>query len=102
MEKNDILRQLYSLKKRYEKEGFIIDGLFGSQAHDASNEQSDIDILAHTTPLFSQRYGFEATSRFLAIKKELSDVFKRPVDIASPSGMGKTAHEFILKTAYYL
>jgi len=102
MDKNGIINQLYTLKQQYEKEGFIIDGLFGSQARNSSNDQSDIDILAHTTPLFSQRYGFEATSRFLAIKKELSDVFKRPVDIASPSGMGKTAHKFILKTAYYL
>ena len=44
MDKETILARLKELKPQYEKEGFIIKGIFGSYARDEADESSDIDI----------------------------------------------------------
>jgi len=42
--KNDIVVKLKELKPKYEQEGLILIGLFGSYAKDNQNSFSDIDI----------------------------------------------------------
>jgi uncharacterized protein len=70
--KKDILISLKELKKIYNKEGFIIKGLFGSY------------------------------SRVKEIENELSIFFKVPVDLADSSGMGKTGNKFIIERTIYV
>jgi len=102
MQQKNILNYLKQIKPYYENEGFVIEGLFGSYARDEANNNSDVDILMHTTPSFVEKYGFSAISRLEEIKNEISQALKVPVDIASSSGMGKTAKKFILDKTIYI
>lgn len=101
-QKSEILDKLKDLKKVYQKEGFIIEGLFGSYSRDEADENSDIDILVQATPEFASKYGFQAISRIKQIQDELSSIFKVPVDIADSSGMGETGKKFIIDRAIYV
>jgi predicted nucleotidyltransferase len=102
MDRQSILHYLKEIKPKYAKEGFIIEGLFGSYARNEAREQSDIDILVHTEPAFTQRYGSASIARFNEIKEELSVYLKTPVDLASSSGMGKIAKKFIIDRTIYI
>jgi len=102
MEQHTIILSLRSLKSKYEKEGLIIEGLFGSYARGDTDKNSDIDILIHTEPKFTQTYGMRSIRRLNEIKQELSDYFNIPVDLASSSGMGQSAKKFILEKAIYI
>jgi len=102
MNKDIILAKLKELKPKFNEEGFIIKGLFGSYSRDEATKDSDIDILVEATPQFATTYGFQAVSRINEIKKELSDIFKINVDLADSSGMGKTAQKFIISRTLYV
>ena len=102
IQKNEIILKLKELKPLYSKEGFIIQGLFGSYSRDEATSTSDIDILVESTPDFASRYGFKAISRINEIKEEISTIFGIPVDLADSSGMGKTAKKFIIDRAIYV
>ena len=47
MKNQALFNELKSLKQVLQKDGFIIDGVFGSYARDENTEQSDVDILYH-------------------------------------------------------
>lgn len=102
LNRDTILAHLRRLKPHYEKEGFVIEGLFGSYARNEANENSDIDILIHTEGSFAQRYGLMSISRLNKIQEEISTVLQVPVDLASSSGMGKTAQKFIIGKTIYI
>jgi len=102
MDKQTILDSLKELKPKYEKEGFIIQGLFGSYSQDEATPDSDIDILVKATPEFAAKYGFQSINRINQIKQELMDIFKVDVDLSDSSGMGKTAKEFIIDRTIYV
>ena len=102
LQKSEIIEKLQNIKYRYASEGFIIKGFFGSYSRDEADENSDIDILIEITQEFANKYGFKAIARINEIKKELSDFFQVPVDLADSSGMGKTAKKFILDRAIYV
>jgi hypothetical protein len=81
--KRDILRQLKKLKPKYEKEGLILLGLFGSYANETQNSFSDIDIAYKIDyETFSKKYkdGFSKLLRLEDIKKELQQNLKTKVD----------------------
>lgn len=83
MTKRDILRQLKKLKPKYEKEGLILLGLFGSYANETQNSFSDIDIAYKIDyETFSKKYkdGFSKLLRLEDIKKELQQNLKTKVD----------------------
>jgi len=82
-QKSEILLTLKKLKPLYEKEGLILLGLFGSYAKDTQTKYSDIDIAYKLDyDKFSQKYvgGFSKLLRIDAVKKELQDIFKKPID----------------------
>ncbi|PPK58285.1 nucleotidyltransferase family protein [Malaciobacter marinus] len=86
--KNDIVVKLKELKPKYEQEGLILIGLFGSYAKDNQNSFSDIDIAYKVDyNKFSQKYkdGFSKLLRIDAIKNELQETFKTKVDFVSDS-----------------
>lgn len=79
---------LKELKPKYEQEGLILLGLFGSFAKNKETKFSDIDIayrLDYDT--FSQHYkgGFAKLLRIDEIKKELQTIFKTPIDLVPDS-----------------
>ena len=86
--KSEILDQLKKLKPKYQKEGLILLGLFGSYAKDTQTQHSDIDIAYKLDyDKFSQKYvgGFSKLLRIDDIKKELQNVFKKPIDLVPDS-----------------
>ena len=81
---NDILKTLKQYKSQYEKEGFVLLGLFGSYAKEEQTPYSDIDI-AYTIDydIFSRYYkdGFSKILRIEDIKNELQKVLHTPIDL---------------------
>ena len=88
MEKRDILHTLTKIKEKYEEEGFILLGLFGSYAKESEDQYSDIDV-AYTIEYdkFSRKYkdGFSKILRIDEIRKELEDRFHAKVDLVPDS-----------------
>lgn len=88
MHKNEILSKLKKLKPKYEQEGLILLGLFGSYAKDTQTKYSDIDIAYKLDyDKFSLKYkdGFAKLLRIDDIKKELQSIFKTPIDLVPDS-----------------
>jgi predicted nucleotidyltransferase len=103
MKKATILKYLSEAKEHYRHEGLLIKGLFGSYARDEADETSDIDVLIEATPAFAKRYGFGAFGRLEAIRQEMSRALGGlPIDFADSSGMGHTAHMYIVDRTIYV
>ena len=83
-QKSEILLKLKELKPKYEKEGLILLGLFGSYVKNTQTEFSDIDVAYKLDyDKFSLKYkgGFAKLLRIDAIKKELQSIFKTSIDL---------------------
>ena len=83
-DKNSILSKLKELKPTYEKEGFILLGIFGSYARDMQTEFSDIDVAYKLDyDKFSLKYrgGFAKLLRIDEVKKELQSIFNTSIDL---------------------
>jgi len=100
----NILLKIKEIKPKYEKEGLILLGIFGSYANNTANQNSDIDILYDIKiNLFSKKYpGFQAFTRLNEIKKELKEIFHTKVDLATIDNHSKTFKKFALKGAIYV
>ncbi|MEA2073740.1 MAG: nucleotidyltransferase domain-containing protein [Campylobacterota bacterium] len=88
MNKHEILSKLKEIKPRYEKEGLILLGLFGSYAKNTQTKYSDIDLAYKLDyDKFSKNYqgGFAKLLRIDDIKKELQSIFKAPIDLVPDS-----------------
>jgi len=88
LNKNDIVSKLKELKPKYEQEGLILLGLFGSYAKDKQNDFSDIDIAYKLDyDKFSQKYkdGFSKLLRIDDIKSEIEQAFKTKIDFVPDS-----------------
>ncbi|NPA74377.1 MAG: nucleotidyltransferase domain-containing protein [Epsilonproteobacteria bacterium] len=86
--KDEILSTIRHLKPKYQKEGVILLGLFGSYAKDKASKYSDIDIAYRLDyGKFSKYYkdGFSKLIRLEEIKKELEKEFKTKVDFVPNS-----------------
>jgi predicted nucleotidyltransferase len=97
-ERETMIGRLRKIKKSLRREGFIIDGLFGSFARGDEGPESDIDLLYHVEPPFLRRYrGFAALARLEAIKTQLAKELGRPVDLAPSNNLSETGKRFILE-----
>lgn len=88
LQKNEIVSKLKELKPKYEQEGLILLGLFGSYAKGTQNNFSDIDVAYKLDyDKFSQKYkdGFSKLLRIDDIKNELQQTFKTKVDFVPDS-----------------
>lgn len=88
LNKNDIVSKLKELKPKYEQEGLILLGLFGSYTRDNQNNFSDIDIAYKLDyDKFSENYkdGFSKLLRIDDIKSELQQAFKTKIDFVPDS-----------------
>jgi len=81
--KDKILSVLKNLKPKYEKDGVVLLGLFGSYAQGRQTDLSDIDIVYRLNyDKFSEKYrdGFSKLLRLDAIKEDLEKRLKTKVD----------------------
>lgn len=88
LSKGDIVSKLKELKPKYEQEGLILLGLFGSYAKDNQTNFSDIDIAYKLDyAKFSQKYrdGFSKLLRIDDVKSELQQIFKAKIDFVPDS-----------------
>jgi len=86
-----ILDSLQQLKKQYQSLGFIIIGVFGSQARGDNSQDSDIDILYDIDKKFLENFsGWNAITKIEAIKQEIESTLGLAVDLASKDNSSKT------------
>ncbi len=104
MNKQEILDSLKKIKPKYEAEGVILLGIFGSQARDEASSSSDVDILYDVrADRFCALYpGFRAFGRLESIKQELSNIFCSHVDLASIDNNSKTFKTYAMRDVVYV
>jgi len=101
--KEAILDYLRSIKSSHEKKGIVIHGIFGSFARDEARENSDIDILIETTPLFVENTDpLRAFSILQELREDISHHFACAVDFADKTGLRGRSGEHILKKTIYV
>jgi hypothetical protein len=99
----NLLQTLKTLKPSLQKEGFIIDGIFGSYARGDFTENSDVDILYHLEPLFMEKYGgFIGFKKLNDIKVQISSLLKKDVDLAPINNLSETGKKYILSEIVYV
>lgn len=101
---NEELRALIALVKRdYEAEGFIVLGVFGSQARGDSGADSDLDLLYRLEDRFLDRYpGWAAYKRIDAIKDDLAQRLGMSIDVADLESLDAIGRKSILPEIVYV
>lgn len=103
LSQKDIVKILKELKSEFQKDGFIIEGFFGSYARKEEKENSDIDILYSLKSSFYNKYsGFIGFKKLDEIKIEISKRLNKKVDLAPKNNLSKTAKKYILKDLKYV
>ena len=103
MTKSEIIVKIKHLNTILQKDGFIIDGLFGSYARGDYTEQSDVDILYHLDKVFFDKYrGFIGFKKLDDIKQIISKEFGKKIDLAPMDNLSQTAKKYIFKDVIYV
>jgi len=99
----DILQKIKNLKQKYEKDGFVIIGVFGSYARGEYNEDSDIDILYELKDVFYKRYpGFKIYPVLDQIEEEIHEELRHRVDLANVNALNEIGNKYILPEVVYV
>lgn len=103
MKNQALFNELKSLKQVLQKDGFIIDGVFGSYARDENTDASDVDILYHLEEDFYKNYGgFIGFKKLDEIKEFLSFSLGKKIDLAPKNNLSKTGQKYILSEVVYV
>jgi len=105
MTKKYIIKKLRELKPKYENDGLLIIGLFGSMAKNRNNCFSDIDIAYQIDyNIFSKKFkdGFSKILKIENIKDELEQIFKTKVDFISLNSNNSIFIDRITKEMIYV
>ncbi|MBE7437277.1 MAG: nucleotidyltransferase domain-containing protein [Spirochaetales bacterium] len=93
----EILEILGRIKEKYEPEGFIILGLFGSRARGEAKSQSDLDILYQVSPVTKAKYpGLRFFALYARVKADMEAQLGIPVDLADSDALSSVARTYIL------
>jgi len=99
----NILDTITSLRHKYEPDGFIILGVFGSVARGDDREGSDIDILYRCDAGSSQNYsGLRFFALYEQVKTDLENLLGRRVDLADINGLNEIGKKYILPEVLYV
>jgi predicted nucleotidyltransferase len=102
MDKN-ILNTISALRRKYEPEGFVILGVFGSVARGDDREDSDIDILYRCDSGSSKKYsGLRFFALYEQVKADLENLLGRRVDLADINGLNEIGKKYILPEVKYV
>ena len=103
MDREQLIVKLKNLKPFLAKEGFIIDGLFGSYARGEQTGTSDVDILYHLDTPFLEKFGsFIGFKKLDEIKRTIEKELETRVDMAPSNNLSKTAQKYILRDIIYV
>jgi len=103
--KEDMINIIKNAKNRFEEEGFLILGIFGSFARDEDNRFSDIDIAySLNREQFSKKYrdGFSKLLKIQDIKKEIERDLCKKVDLISLDSKNHIFIESVKKELLYV
>ncbi len=103
MTQHDLPLKIKVLKPVYEKEGFVIDGIFGSCARGEQTPRSDVDILYHLKqPFFEKFQGFIDFKRLNEIKQDISKALNVDVDLAPRNNLSRSGKKHIMRDILYV
>ena len=103
LNKEIILNKLKEINPSIEQDGIKLLGLFGSYSRNEANENSDIDILIETTPIFLEKNrGLKAFLKLEELKNNLENIFQKNVDIVDKQGLIQKNNTYILNKAIYV
>ena len=100
---NIFLNKIELLKRKYNNEGFIILGVFGSYARGEETPESDIDILYELTEDFFDKYpGWAVVSAIKNIRKDFEATLGKNIDFADRNALKNTGKKYILPEVQYV
>jgi predicted nucleotidyltransferase len=98
----EILNKIKQLKNKYESEGFIILGVFGSYARNEENSESDLDILYELTDIFHNRFsGWNAFPEIEKINNDIEISLGVKIDLADRNALNRVGKKYILPEVQY-
>ncbi len=98
-----IIKKIKELKVKYEPEGFIVLGIFGSYVRGEENEGSDIDILYEMTENFYKKYpGWDVIPVIEQIEKEFKEELGKNIDLANKNALNEIGEKYILPEVVYV
>ena len=101
MENEKLIKQIQNLKEELKKDGFVIDGVFGSLLR--SQNYNDIDLLYHLEDeFFIKNRGFKGFQKLNEIKILLQKKLGKDIDLAPIDNLSNTAKKHILKEVIYV
>jgi len=99
----EIISKIKKIKIKYETEGFIILGVFGSFARGEETKESDIDILYEMNNDFYNKYpGWEVYPIIEEIEKYIEKELKFKVDLANKNALNEIGKKYILPELIYV
>ncbi len=99
----DIIDKIKRIKLKYESEGFIILGIFGSYARGDETEESDIDILFEMTDEFYGKHsGWNVFPVIDVIEKEFEEKLGKHIDLVNKNALNKIGKKYILPEVLYV
>jgi predicted nucleotidyltransferase len=99
----EIYNKIKELKNKYEAEGFIILGIFGSYARGEETTASDIDILYELTDIFYSRYsGWNVFPEIDKINHDIEKNLGIKTDLADRNALNRVGKKYILPEVKYV
>jgi hypothetical protein len=99
----EILNKIREIKKEYEKDGFVILGVFGSFARGEEDSESDIDILYEMNDNFYNEFkGWEIYNEIDHIENEIKNKLNYKIDLVNKNALNEIGKKYILKEVIYV
>ena len=101
--KQEFLNTIRTVKTKYESEGFVILGVFGSFARGDETVNSDVDILYMCNEISYKKYpGLKFFGIYDEVKAVLEKALGRRVDLADKNGLNDIGVKHILPEVQYV